>query len=140
MHKPVIELPSDRLRPAVTDLSGATKVLCCRKAVGVATCPVPSRGMTAFYMALLAALSVLLMRWSGQKDISVGSPVAGRNRQGWKASSASSSILVLRTELGSDPTFREVLAGVKKHTLAAYEHQEFPLEKLVEGAPASSQS
>jgi NRPS condensation-like uncharacterized protein len=88
-------------------------------------------GMTLF-MTLLAAFKALLYRYSTQDDIVVGSPIANRNRSeieeliGFFANT-----LVLRTNLSSNPSFRDVLKRVREVTLGAYAHQDLPFEKLV---------
>jgi non-ribosomal peptide synthetase component F len=84
-------------------------------------------------MAMLATFQVLLWRYSGQEDIVVGTPIANRNRvelEGLIGFFANT--LVLRTNLGDNPTFRAVLAKVREVTLGAYSHQDVPFEKLVE--------
>lgn len=89
-------------------------------------------GVTLF-MTLLAAFQTLLHRYTGQTDIAIGSPIANRHRSelegliGFLVNS-----LVLRTDLAGDPTFRELLNRVRQVTLAAYDHQDVPFEKLVE--------
>ncbi|KAM3094928.1 non-ribosomal peptide synthetase [Phormidesmis sp. 146-35] len=90
-------------------------------------------GVTLF-MTLLAAFQTLLHRYTGQTDIAIGSPIANRHRSelegliGFLVNS-----LVLRTNLVGDPTFRQLLDRVREVTLAAYDHQDLPFEKLVEG-------
>ncbi len=84
-------------------------------------------------MVLLAGFKVLLSRWSGQEDICVGSPVAGRTRRELEGVIGFFvNTLALRSDLGGDPVFREVLRRVRDVTLDAYEHQEAPFEKVVE--------
>jgi amino acid adenylation domain-containing protein len=89
-------------------------------------------GVTLF-MTLLAAFQTLLHRYTEQTDIAIGSPIANRHRSelegliGFLVNS-----LVLRTDLAGDPTFRELLDRVRQVTLAAYEHQDLPFDKLVE--------
>jgi non-ribosomal peptide synthetase component F len=89
-------------------------------------------GVTPF-MALLAAFQVLLHRYSGQDDICVGTPIAGRDRSeleeliGFFANT-----LVLRARPSGRLTFRQLLAQVREMALGAYAHQEVPFEKLVE--------
>ena len=84
-------------------------------------------------MFLLAALDAALHRYTGQDDLVIGAPVAGRDRQqlenlvGFFANT-----VVLRTDLAGDPTFRELLGRVKQTTLEAYTHQIVPFDKLVE--------
>ncbi|HEX2211316.1 MAG TPA: amino acid adenylation domain-containing protein, partial [Longimicrobium sp.] len=128
----LLELPTGRPRPAVRTHRGArehfelpAELLDRLQALG--------RGEGAtLYMVLLAAFQVLLGRYSGSDDVVVGSPIAGRTRReveeliGFFANT-----LVLRTELGGDPAFREVVARVREATLGAYAHQEVPFEKLV---------
>jgi amino acid adenylation domain-containing protein len=84
-------------------------------------------------MTLLAAFDVLLWRYTGQDDIVVGTPIAGRNRAeienliGFFVNT-----LVLRSDLSGDPTFLELLKRVRETALGAYAHQDLPFEKLVE--------
>jgi non-ribosomal peptide synthetase component F len=90
------------------------------------------QGNTLF-MTLLAAFKVLLYRYTGQQDICVGTPVAGRQQQevedliGFFVNT-----LAIRTEMNGDASFSDLLKQVKKETLDAFEHQELPFEKIVE--------
>jgi hypothetical protein len=85
------------------------------------------------FMAILAVFKVVLYRYSGQADINVGVPVAGRNRIetenliGFFANTA-----LIRTDLGGEPAFRELLLRVRESALEAFAHDETPFEKLVE--------
>ncbi|HYH78578.1 MAG TPA: amino acid adenylation domain-containing protein, partial [Longimicrobium sp.] len=128
----LLELPTDHPRPAVQTFRGAGErielpgeLLDRLRALG------RSEGAT-LYMVVLSAFQVLLSKYGGSEDIVVGSPVAGRTRDevagliGFFVNT-----LVLRTDLGGDPSFREVLRRVREVTLGAYEHQELPFEKLV---------
>src|SRR5215470_13409805 len=133
-HAPaVLELPSDRTRPAVQSFRGATasRVLP-QQLVARLTELSRSEGVTVF-MTLLAAFQTLLSRYSGQEDIVVGSPIANRNHAeiepliGFFVNT-----LALRTDLAGDPTFRTLLARLKETALQAYAHQDLPFEKLVE--------
>ncbi|MFC8452111.1 amino acid adenylation domain-containing protein [Kitasatospora sp. NPDC057223] len=128
-----LDLPTDRPRPAVRDSAG-----------GLAPLAVPAgtaRQLTALarehgatpFMALLAAQAVLLGRWSGQRDVAVGTPVAGRDRaqlQGLVGLFLNT--LVLRVDLSGAPSFADLLRQVRESALDAYGHQELPFERLVE--------
>lgn len=89
------------------------------------------QGVTLF-MTLLAAFKVLLYRYTGQEDICIGSPVAGRKQQSLEGVVGFFiNALVLRSYMGGNPLFTELLERVKQTTLFAYEHQDVPLEKIV---------
>ncbi len=129
----VLELPTDRQRPAVQSHRGDVRThVIATELIERLTSLSHADGGTLF-MALLAAFQVLLSRYSGQQDVVVGSPVAGRNYAeiepliGFFVNT-----LALRTDLSGDPTFRELLARVKQVALDGYGHQELPFEKLVE--------
>src|SRR5271165_2643450 len=84
-------------------------------------------------MTLLAGFQLLLSRYSGQEDIVVGTSVAGRDHAEIELLIGFFiNTLAMRTDLSGDPTFRELLARVKKVALDGYAHQEIPFEKLVE--------
>ncbi len=84
-------------------------------------------------MTLLAAFQALLFRYSGQDDIVVGSPVAGRTSvETEDLIGAFVNTVVFRGDLSGNPTFREFLGKVRETALGAYAHQEVPFEKLVE--------
>jgi amino acid adenylation domain-containing protein len=89
-------------------------------------------GVTLF-MTLLAAFDVLLARYSGQNDIGVGTPVAGRR---WSETELLIGFfintLVIRIQMDGDFTFRELLRRVRETALAAYEHQDVPFEAVVD--------
>ncbi|HYO51945.1 non-ribosomal peptide synthetase, partial [Archangium sp.] len=129
-----LELPTDHPRPAVRSSQGASAVgpmyppALVQKLRGVAQ----KEGVT-FYMLLEAAFHTLLHRYSGQDDISVGTPIAGRTRAETEPLiGLFVNVLVFRVNLAGDPTFRELLARVRQVALGAYEHQEVPFERLVD--------
>jgi amino acid adenylation domain-containing protein len=85
------------------------------------------------HMTLLAGYLGLLSRLTGQIDLAVGTPVAGRNHLDLEdLIGLFVNMLVLRVDLGSDPTFRELLGRVRAVSLGAYDHQDLPFETLVD--------
>jgi amino acid adenylation domain-containing protein/FkbH-like protein len=129
----VLELPTDRPRPAVQSYRGATcSRLLSRNLVEKVAALGQTEGATLF-MTLLAAFHTLLARYSGQEDIVVGSPVAGRNHAevepliGFFVNT-----LALRADVSGNPTFRGFLSRVKGAALDAYANQDIPFERLVE--------
>jgi non-ribosomal peptide synthetase component F len=85
------------------------------------------------FMTLLAVFKILLARLSGQSDIIVGTPIAGRSRAELEnLIGFFVNTLVLRTDLSGDPTFRELLQRVRSVSLGAYKYQDLPFEKLVD--------
>jgi amino acid adenylation domain-containing protein/non-ribosomal peptide synthase protein (TIGR01720 family) len=127
-----LELPADHPRPAVQSYRGATHyfALPANLSDALQACA-QSEGVTLF-MLLLAAFQTLLHRYTGQDDISVGSPIANRNRAETESLIGFFvNTLVLRTRLSGDPTFSELLGRVREVALAAYTHQDLPFERLV---------
>jgi amino acid adenylation domain-containing protein len=129
----VLELPTNRTRPAVQTFRGATESrLLANDLVRKLTALSQGEGVTLF-MTLLAGFQTLLSRYSNQEDIVVGSPIANRKHtQIEPLIGFFVNTLALRTDLSGDPTFRQLLARVKETALQAYAHQDIPFEKLVE--------
>lgn len=89
-------------------------------------------GVTLF-MTMLAAFLTLLYRYTGQEDLAIGSPIAGRNRLETEGLiGLFVNTLVLRTNVSHNPTFRELLQRVRETTLEAYAHQDLPFGELVQ--------
>jgi amino acid adenylation domain-containing protein len=85
------------------------------------------------YMLLLAALAVVLSRWSGQRDLAVGSPESGRaRRETENLVGLFLNLLVLRLDLAGEPSFAELLGRVRETVLDAFAHREVPFERLLE--------
>ncbi|MFD8819333.1 amino acid adenylation domain-containing protein, partial [Streptomyces sp. NPDC059627] len=130
---PVLELPLDRPRPALRSAVGAALRFTVPGEVVRGLHEVTRAGGATMYMTLLAAFSVLLGRYSGQDDIVVGTPVAGRNRAETEdLIGFFVNTLVLRTDLSGDPSFAELLGRVRETALGAYAHQDLPFEQLVD--------
>ncbi|ABW31356.1 non-ribosomal peptide synthetase [Acaryochloris marina] len=130
---PILQLPSDRPRPRVQSFRGAKHTFTLSAELTAALKALSQQAGVTLFMTLLASFKVLLHRYTGQADLLVGSPIANRNRSEIEGLIGFFvNTLVLRSNLADNPTFRELLQQVQQTTLAAYEHQDLPFEKLVE--------
>jgi amino acid adenylation domain-containing protein len=130
---PVMELPSDRPRPPVLTYRGASENFELSESVAAQLKRVSTRHGATLYMTLLAAFKALLYRYTGQEDLIVGTPIAGRTRAETEPLIGFFvNTLVLRTRLRAEMSFGELLREVRDTTLGAFEHQDVPFEKLVE--------
>ncbi|HSV52507.1 MAG TPA: amino acid adenylation domain-containing protein, partial [Burkholderiaceae bacterium] len=129
---PTLELPTDRPRPARASHRGGIERFSLSAALLGELKGLAQRENATLFMVLLAAFKVLLMRTTGQHDIAVGVPVAGRNRTELEGLIGYFvNTLVLRSDLSGQPRFTELLARVRQTALAAYTHQELPFDRLV---------
>ena len=129
----VLELPTDRPRGGSSNRRGARQFFTLSDSLLQQLKSISAEEGATLFMTLLAAFQVLLQRYTGQDDIVVGSPIAGRTcPETEELIGFFVNMLVLRTQLSGNPTFRELLARVRETALQAYEHQEIPFEKLVE--------
>ena len=130
---PVIELPTDYMRPAVQTFRGAVERVALSRELTKGLREVSRREGATLYMVLLAAFKVLLSRYIGQEDIIVGSPIAGRNRVETEGLIGFFvNTLVLRTQLRAEESFSEVVKRVREVVLEGHANQEVPFERLVE--------
>lgn len=130
---PYLELPTDSPRPAVQTYNGARHFFQLPTALASALRELSRRENVSLFMTLLAGFEALLQRYTGQEDIVVGTPVANRPRQEMEGLIGFFlNTLALRIDLGGDPSFREVLARVRKTALEAYGNYELPFEMLLE--------
>jgi amino acid adenylation domain-containing protein len=128
-----LDLPTNRPRPAQQSFRGSRQTVVLPKTLGEELQALSRREGATLFMTLLAAFNVLLMRYSGQEDIVIGSPIAGRTRPELeKLIGFFVNTLVLRTRLDQNPSFRELLRQVRETAMGAYAHQDVPFEKLVE--------
>ncbi len=129
---PSIELPTDRPRPAVQSYRGARCTALVERPLAERLAALAHAHRATPFMALVAAWKVLLQRFSGQTDLVIGTPYAGR------AGAALEGLvglflnsLALRTELAGNPSFAELLARVRETALGAYANEEVPFEQVL---------
>ncbi|WP_425296605.1 amino acid adenylation domain-containing protein, partial [Nocardia abscessus] len=137
-----LDLPADRPRPAVASGRGATHVFeIDAQTHAQLTELARTRGATLFMVAH-TALAVLLARLSGEDDIAIGTPVAGRGERALDdLIGMFVNTLVLRTPIESGATFTDLLRSVRATDIAAFGHADLPFERLVEILnPARSQA
>lgn len=130
---PILQLPSDRPRPAIQTYRGTRQPLALSKSLSETLTRFSQQEGVTLFMTLLAAFQTLLFRYTSSADIPVGSVIANRHYQeienliGFFVNT-----LILRSNFSDSPTFRQLLKQVREVTLEAYAHQDLPFEKLVE--------
>ena len=130
---PVLELPADHPRQAVRSTRGDGRTFLMDPAALSELQALSRRHEATLFMTLLAGFFVVLQRYTGEDDLAVATPIAGRTRAelgpliGFFVNT-----LVLRTDLGGNPSFSDLLTRVRETTLSSYAHQELPFERLVE--------
>ncbi|MEE8525380.1 MAG: amino acid adenylation domain-containing protein [Thermoanaerobaculia bacterium] len=130
---PVLELPTDRPRPALQSHRGALHHLQLEPGLSAALRTLAREQQATLFMTLLAGFQVTLARTTGELDFAIGTPIAGRNRlEIENLIGFFVNTLVLRSELTGDPNFPELVARVRDTVLDAHSHQDLPFEKLVE--------
>jgi len=130
---PALALPTDRPRPPIQSFRGAQAELLLPNTVVEALADIGRRENASLFMVLLAAFDILLYRYTGQDDILVGTPIAGRQAVETEGLiGLFLNTLVLRNDLSGEPTFRELLGRVRGVALDAYANQDVPFERIVE--------
>jgi amino acid adenylation domain-containing protein len=130
---PVLELPTDRPRPAVQSYNGENISFAFSKRLADRLKALSQQEGVTLFVTMLAAFKTLLMRYTSQEDILVGTPIANRNHgeiEGLIGFFV--NMLVMRTDFSENPSFRILLHRVQSTALDAYSHQDLPFEKLVE--------
>ncbi|WP_149404649.1 non-ribosomal peptide synthetase, partial [Dictyobacter arantiisoli] len=129
----LLDLPTDHPRPAIQSYRGASLTWQLPISLSENLQMLSRQQDVTLFMLLLASFQVLLMRYSGQSDISVGTPIANRQHEEIEGVMGFFvNTLVLRTDLSGSPTFQQVLQRVREVCLGAYAHQDLPFELLVE--------
>ena len=130
---PSLDLPTDYPRPAVQTTHGARVTAHLSVELAHRLLALCQQEDVTLFMLLLAALQVLLARYTGQYDISVGSGIDNRSRPELeRIIGFFINTLVFRCDLSGNPSFHELLKRVRRMALGAYEHQDVPFEYLVE--------
>ncbi|WP_438040318.1 amino acid adenylation domain-containing protein [Sorangium sp. So ce128] len=130
---PALDLRPDHPRSAASTYRGGRHTVAVDRALSEALRALGRREGATLFMTLLAAFKVVLLGRTGQSDVLVGTDVAGRNRAETEGLIGFFvNLLVLRTDLGGLPTFRELLQRVREVTLDAYAHQDLPFEQVVD--------
>ncbi|NJR62070.1 MAG: AMP-binding protein, partial [Cyanobacteria bacterium CRU_2_1] len=130
---PILELPTDRPRPAVRSLQGSTYRFSLSPSLTAALKQLSLQLGSTLFMTLLAAFQILLHRYTGSHDLVVGTAIANRNRAEIEGLIGFFvNMLALRTDLSGNPTFEELLHRVREVALSAYAHQDLPFEQLVD--------
>ncbi|HEY0735637.1 MAG TPA: amino acid adenylation domain-containing protein [Herpetosiphonaceae bacterium] len=128
-----LALPTDRPRPAVQTFNGARYLHVLPQPLSADLVTLSQREGVTLFMTLLGAFQILLSRYSGQDDIVVGSPIAGRTHVALEhLIGLFVNTLVLRTDLRGNPTLQDVLHRVREVALGAYAQQHVPFERLVD--------
>ncbi|HEU0016243.1 MAG TPA: amino acid adenylation domain-containing protein, partial [Longimicrobium sp.] len=129
----LLELPADHPRPARMDHAGAQVAVRLDEALTAGLKALSRRHGTTLFMTLLAGWATVLGRLSGQDDVVVGTPTAGRGRREIEGLIGFFvNTLALRVDLSGAPTVAELLGRVRKRALAAQHHQDLPFEQVVE--------
>jgi amino acid adenylation domain-containing protein len=129
----LLELPTDRLRPAVQTFRGTHQYIALSLELSEALAELSKGTGVTLFMTLYAAFVTLLYRYTGSDDIVIGTPVANRTPQEIEGLIGFFvNTLALRTDLSGNPIFEQLLRRVREVALQAYTHQDLPFEQLVE--------
>jgi amino acid adenylation domain-containing protein len=129
----ILNLPTDLPRPALQKFAGASRNFRINSKLTAGLRMLSKSNTCTLYATLMAAFQVLLMRYSGQKEFLVGSPVAGRDKSEWaRVVGHFVNTVAVRATLIGNPSFTQLLKHVKATTLDALEHQNYPFSTLVE--------
>jgi amino acid adenylation domain-containing protein len=130
---PLLQVPSDYKRPPIQQYLGRSVTIYIEDDVVAQLRSIGSKQGASLYIVLVAAFKVMLHRYSGENDIVIGTSVANRNRKELEELiGCFINTVVLRTMLDSNANFLETLESVKSTVLEAFNHKEYPFEKIVE--------
>jgi amino acid adenylation domain-containing protein len=128
-----LNLTTDYPRPAEQSYEGNSYQFSFDKDLTKNLNNIAKENRSSLFMVLLSGFYGILTRYSGQKDIVIGSPTAGRNHHDLeRLIGFFVNTLALRIKSENETSYKELLERVKETTLSAYEHQQYPFDKLVE--------
>ncbi|MBC1299998.1 AMP-binding protein, partial [Nostoc sp. UCD122] len=128
----LLELPTDRPRPAIQNYRGAVQYIELSNELSQAITNFSRQEGATLFMTLFAAYVTLLYRYTGSDDIVVGTPIANRDRLELEGLIGFFvNTLVLRTDLSGNPSFQQLLSRVRQRILQAYAHADLPFDELV---------
>ncbi|MEM7354248.1 MAG: amino acid adenylation domain-containing protein, partial [Acidobacteriota bacterium] len=129
----VLELPTDRPRPAIQTFRGVAARQQLDGDFADRLRALSRTADTTLFVTLLSPFAALLGRLAGQRDVLIGTPIAGRSRSQLEGLVGMFlNTLVMRADLADNPTFRQLLGRLREVSLEAYGHQDLPFEKLLE--------
>jgi amino acid adenylation domain-containing protein len=129
----ILRLPTDHPRPLIQTFRGTIQSLSLSESLTGQIKQIAKVTGTTLFMVLLSAFQIMLSRYSGELDIIVGTPIAGRQYvETEKLIGLFVNSLAIRTDMSGNPTVRQLLARVREITLAAYTHQDLPLEQVID--------
>lgn len=132
-HIPVLNLPYDFERPNVQSFNGGIVDFVIEEALSNEIRKMASNQQVTISMIMLAALNILLFKYSGQEEIVIGMPISGRNRAEIKDTVGMFvNTLALKNKVQAHQTVKMFLESVKENSITAYEHQNYPFETLIE--------
>ncbi|MBL0741387.1 non-ribosomal peptide synthetase, partial [Chryseolinea lacunae] len=130
---PVLDLPTDFARPKVQTFAGDKLGISLPQSLHENLKAMSAKQGVSLFTTLLAGVKALLYRYSGQEDMVIGTPVAGRNESAWQNQvGLFLNTLPLHTRFSGEQNFRELLAEVKRVVVAAFAHDEYPFDLLVD--------
>jgi amino acid adenylation domain-containing protein len=130
---PILNLPIDKQRPSIPSYQGDSFSFLLSEDLGENLKKLSTKEQVTLFMIFLAVFQVLLYRYTGQEDIIIGIPIAGRqNLETENLIGCFLNTLALRNNLNENLTFQELLQQVKKVSLEGYDNQDLPFEKLIE--------
>lgn len=130
---PVLELPTDRIRPAMKTGKGARVLVEINSILTKKLKDFNKNNGVTNFMTLMSVLNILFYSYSGQEEFAIGSPISGRNNiQVEKLIGCFINMLIFRVDMSGNPTFMDILSRTRKNALDAYSNQDVPFEKIVE--------